>query len=237
MDFLFNLDWSALVKIIILDIVLGGDNAVVIALACSGVPEAYRRKAIFGGTAAAVLLRIIVLGLASYVIQIPFVKLLAGLMLFWIGYQLLTADDDGHNVQPQDRVWAAIKAIAIADLVMSIDNVFAVTGAAQSTGEHSGLYAAGGVLLSIPIIVFGATLISKVIDRFPIITWAGGGLLGWVAAEMVASDLKAAPMLAGVNHTALYVTGAAVVMLAAWLHKTVIALNDTINTTLDEPLL
>lgn len=219
MDFLFNLDWAALVKIILLDIVLGGDNAVVIALACAGIPLAYQRKAILLGTGAAIGMRIIILLLASYIVAIPFVKLVAGLMLLWIGYKLLTGSDGDHKVEPQSRMWDAVKAIAIADLVMSIDNVFAVTGAAQSAGEHSGAYAVAGVLLSIPIIVFGATLITKLIDRFPIIVWIGGGLLGWVAAEMIVGDPKVAPYFTNVNHHLVYAIGAAGVLLAAYLRE------------------
>lgn len=219
MDFLINLDWAALVKIILLDLVLGGDNAVVIALACAGVPAAYQKRAIIGGTVAAIVMRVVILALAAYVIMIPFVKLVAGLMLFWIGYKLLAGTENEHDIEPQDKVWSAIKAIAIADLVMSIDNVFAITGAAQSAGEHSGIYAVAGVLLSIPIIVFGATIISKLIDRFPIIIWAGGALLGWVAMEMIAGDPKVAPYLQGVHHHILFVLGAVGVVAAAYFNK------------------
>ena len=218
MDFLFNLDWAALFKIVLLDIVLGGDNAVVIAMACAGIPLAYQRKAILIGTGAAVGMRILILLLASYVMMIPFVKLAAGLMLFWIGYKLLAGDGGGHDVEPQSRMWDAIKAIAIADLVMSIDNVFAVTGAAQSAGEHSGAYAVAGVLLSIPIIVFGATLISKMIEKFPVIIWIGGGLLGWVAAEMLIGDPQVAPLFNEVDHHVIAAIGALLV-LASGLTK------------------
>lgn len=218
MDFLLNIDWSALFKIVLLDIVLGGDNAVVIAMACAGIPLAYQRKAIMIGTGAAVGLRILILLLASYVMMIPYVKLLAGLLLFWIGYKLLAGSDSDHSVEPQSRMWDAVKAIAIADLVMSIDNVFAVTGAAQSAGEHSGIYAVAGVLLSIPIIVFGATLVSKLIEKFPVITWVGGGLLGWVAAEMIIGDTRVAHLFNDIDHHVIATIGALFV-LAAGLSK------------------
>lgn len=219
MEFFLNLEWAALLKIILLDIVLGGDNAVVIALACAGVPEVYRRRAILGGTAAAVIMRIIILFFAAQLVQLEYIKLVAGIMLFWVGYKLLVTDSDDHAISPKDKVWDAIKAIAIADLVMSVDNVFAVTGAAQSAGEHNTIYAIAGVLLSIPIIVFGATLISKGIERFPIIVWIGGGLLGWVAAEMVVGDLAVAPYFTGVNHLLVHVLGAAAVLVGAYLKK------------------
>lgn len=220
MDFLQIIDWSALLKIVLIDIVLGGDNAIVIAVACAGIPLAYQRKAILYGTAAAIAMRIVVLLLASYVMQIPFVKLVAGLMLFWVGYKLLVGGGSDHNIEPQDKMWDAIKAIAIADLVMSIDNVFAVTGAAQSAGEHSGIYAVAGVLLSIPIIVFGASLITKLMDRFPIIIWAGGALLGWVATEMVIGEPKLATIAAALpHHHILCALGAAALVGAAYLIK------------------
>lgn len=220
MDFLQIIDWSALLKIILIDIVLGGDNAIVIAVACAGIPLAYQRKAILYGTAAAIGMRIVVLLLASYVMQIPFVKLVAGLMLFWVGYKLLVGGGSDHNIEPQDKMWDAIKAIAIADLVMSIDNVFAVTGAAQSAGEHSGIYAVAGVLLSIPVIVFGASLITKLMDRFPIIIWAGGALLGWVATEMIIGEPKLAHLSSSLpHHHIVCALGAAILVVSAYLIK------------------
>jgi YjbE family integral membrane protein len=186
MDFLFNIHWAAVLKIIGIDILLGGDNAVVIAMACAAIPLANRNKAILGGTAAAILLRVIVLAFASYLVLFPAIKVLCGALLFWIGYKLVASEDDGDpQVNADTKVWGAIKNIAIADLVMSIDNVFAVTGASQSAGEASVYYAIVGVLFSIPFIVFGASMLSRIIDKFPIIIWIGAALIGWVGAEMI----------------------------------------------------
>lgn len=220
MDFFLSLDWATLAKIVMLDIVLGGDNAVVIAMACAGVPLAYRTRAIVGGTAAAILLRVAVLLAASYIIAIPLVKVAAGLTLLWVGYSLLTSNDEVSSIDPKSKVWDAIKAIAIADLVMSVDNVFAVTGAAQSAGTHSAAYAIAGVAISIPIIVFGASLISKVIDKFPIITWIGGGLLGWVAIEMAMSDKTLQLLYTSKGSWEHYLCGSLLVVILAFLENT-----------------
>ncbi|HET8685148.1 MAG TPA: YjbE family putative metal transport protein [Methanosarcina sp.] len=186
-SFFMSIEWLALVKIILLDIVLGGDNAIVIAIACEGVPAAYHRRAIIGGTVAAIVMRLVVLAFAAVLIKYTIIKALAGAALFVIGYKLLAEQGEDHNVSPQDKMWAAIKTIAIADLMMSVDNVFAVTGAAQETGAMAEWYAMAGVLVSIPIIVFFADLLSYWIDKFPIITTIGGGLLGWVGTEMILS--------------------------------------------------
>lgn len=193
MDFLYGIHWDALFKIIIVDILLGGDNALVIAMACAAVPLAQRKKAIFYGTMAAIVMRGVILALASLILTIPFLKVVAGSLLLWIGYKLITEQGEEPNINAPDKLWEAIKTIAIADLVMSIDNVFAVTGAAQSAGEHSLIYAVVGILLSIPFIILGATLISNIINKYPIIIVIGAGMLGWIGAEMIISD----PMLSG----------------------------------------
>ena len=212
----FEIDWVAVAKIVGLDILLGGDNAICIALACAGIPLAMRNKAMMLGTGAAVGLRILILAMAAFVIQIPFVKIAAGAMLFWIGYNLLVASEDSHDMPETDKVWQAVKNIAAADLVMSIDNVFAVTGASQSAGEHSMSYAIGGILLSIPIIMFGAKMISAVMDKFPIIIWAGAALLGWVGMEMILSDGFVAQYIEhGMVSKAIELSGALLVVAAA----------------------
>lgn len=218
MDIFANIEWLALAKIVLLDVILGGDNAVVIAMACASVPLAQRSKAIFWGTATAVAMRIVILVFAAFLIGIPFLKLVAGGMLVWIGYKLL-ADQGGHEIDNKsDKMWDAIKTIALADLVMSLDNVFAVTAASQSAGEHGLAYAIFGVFLSIPIIIFGATLVSKVIDRFPIIIWAGAALLGWVGGEMVVSDVIVQPLMSTLYkpHTLIPLFFACLVPLLGW---------------------
>lgn len=193
MEFLNQIDWAAVFKIIGIDIMLGVDNAVVIALACASLPLAMRPKAILWGTAGAVGLRVILLIMASLLLAfcdswgIP-IKMIAGAYLLYIGYSLLMSSDSEEHIQSSDHMWGAVKVIIIADFMMSLDNVLAVTAASQSAGAHATAYAIAGILFSIPIIVFGATGIMKLMDKFPIIIWVGAGLLGWVGAEMIISD-------------------------------------------------
>lgn len=188
-----SIDWAAIIKIIGIDIMLGVDNAIVIALACNALPLEMRKKAVLLGTAGAVILRAILMVFAGYLIGLTWVKLVAGAYLLFIGYQLLMASDDEHEVKSADNIFGAIQTIIVADFMMSLDNVLAVVGASQSAGEHSTMYAIAGIVLSIPIIVFGAQGIMKLMDKFPIIIWLGAGLLGWVGAEMMITD----PVLAG----------------------------------------
>jgi YjbE family integral membrane protein len=196
----FTIDFSAILKIVGIDIMLGVDNAVVIALACASLPAALRSRAVIYGTAGAVILRAVLLVFASYLMDITAVKLVAGGYLLWIGYKLLSENDDEHEVASSQHIWGAVKTIIIADFMMSLDNVLAVAGAAQSAGTHSNAYAIAGIVLSIPIIVFGAQGIMKLMDKFPIIIWVGAGLLGWVGAEMMISDPLLADYMARVHH-------------------------------------
>lgn len=188
MEFLTTLDFAAIFKIIGIDIMLGVDNAIVIALACASLPLHLRTKAILLGTAGAVILRGILLAAAGLLMGLMWVKLIAGIYLLYIGYKLLVSNDSEEHVKSSEHIWGAVQTIIIADFMMSLDNVLAVAGAAQSAGEHSTLYAIAGIIFSIPVIVFGATGIMKLMDKFPIIIWLGAGLLGWVGAEMVISD-------------------------------------------------
>lgn len=183
-----EIDWPALVKIIGIDIMLGVDNAIVIALACSALPHAMRRRAVLLGTAGAVVLRAILLVFAGFLIGLTYVKLIAGAYLLYIGYKLLMESDGDPDIESPERIFDAVKTIIIADFMMSLDNVLAVVGAAQSAGAHSNWYAIGGIVLSIPIIVLGAQGIMRLMDRFPVIMWLGAGLLGWVGAEMMLGD-------------------------------------------------
>lgn len=192
-----NLDWEALLKIIGIDIMLGVDNAVVIALACSALPHAMRGRAVMLGTAGAILLRAILLVFAGYLMGISYVKLFAGSYLLYIGYQLLMDSDADPEVASHDTMLDAVKTIVVADFMMSLDNVLAVVSAAQSAGEHSSTYAIAGIVISIPIIVFGAQGIMRLMDRFPVIIWLGAGLLGWVGAELMISDPLLANYLKG----------------------------------------
>ncbi|HET8687931.1 MAG TPA: TerC family protein [Methanosarcina sp.] len=218
---LSTIDWAAVAKIVGIDIMLGGDNAVVIALACSALPLALRNKGMFFGTAGAVLMRGLLLAIAGLVMGIPFVKLVAGAWLFWIGYSLLVGNDDDPNINPSESLFGAIKTIIIADVMMSVDNVMAVASAAQSAGEHSTIYAVAGIMFSIPVIVLGAQIIMKLMDRFPIITWGGAGLLGWVGAEMIISDSKMHDLIFSdpSTHLIFKILGFGAVVLAALAQK------------------
>ncbi|MCB4362590.1 TerC family protein [Hydrogenophaga taeniospiralis] len=190
MDFLTSpAFWVALGQIIIIDILLGGDNAVVIALACRKLPPAQRTKGIIWGTAGAIVLRVILIAFAMTLLNVPFLKLAGAVLLVWIGVKLLAPDEDGHgDIASSDKLFAAIKTIIVADLVMSVDNVIAIAGAAQHAGEHSLLLVILGLLISIPIIVSGSQLVIKLMARFPIIITGGGMLLGWIAGGMLVTD-------------------------------------------------
>jgi YjbE family integral membrane protein len=183
--------WIAVGQIIMIDILLGGDNAVVIALACRKLPPDLRTKGIMWGTAGAIGLRVVLIFFALTLLAIPYLKLVGALLLVWIGVKLLAPDDeDDHgNIQANDKLMAAIKTIIVADLVMSVDNVIAIAGAAESAGgDHRMPLVIFGLLVSIPIIVWGSQLVIKLMDRFPSIIVLGGMLLGWIAGTMAVTD-------------------------------------------------
>lgn len=191
LDFLSHAPfWIALGQIIVIDILLGGDNAVVIALACRKLPIAQRRKGIIYGTAGAIILRVILIVFAMTLLQLPFLKVVGAILLVWIGVKLLAPDEDGHSdIQGSDKLLAAIKTIIVADLVMSVDNVIAIAGAAQGSHEdHQVLLVTLGLLISIPIIVWGSQLVIKLMERFPMVIVLGGMLLGWIAGGMLVTD-------------------------------------------------
>ncbi len=190
-EFLTAPFWLAVGQIIMIDILLGGDNAVVIALACRQLPPALRTKGILWGTAGAIVLRVILIAFALTLLAIPFLKLVGAALLLWIGVKLLAPDaDDAHsNIQGSDKLWAAVKTVIVADLVMSIDNVIAIAGAATGAGgNHQLSLVVFGLLVSIPIIIWGSQLVLKIMDRFPIIITVGGMLLGWIAGTMAHTD-------------------------------------------------
>jgi len=183
--------WIAVGQIIMIDILLGGDNAVVIALACRKLPPNLRTKGIVWGTAGAIGLRVVLIFFALTLLAIPYLKLVGAALLVWIGVKLLAPDeDDGHgSIQTSDRLTTAIKTIIVADLVMSLDNVIAIAGAAESAGgDHKMPLLIFGLLVSIPIIVCGSELVIKLMDRFPLIITLGGMLLGWIAGTMAVTD-------------------------------------------------
>lgn len=183
--------WIAVGQIIMIDILLGGDNAVVIALACRKLPPAQRTKGILWGTAGAIVLRVILIFFALQLLAIPFLKLVGAILLVWIGVKLLLPEDeDGHtNIEGSDRLWGAVKTVIVADLVMSVDNVIAIAGAAETAGgDHTMPLVIFGLLVSIPIIVWGSQLVIKLMDRYPVIITFGAMLLGWIAGTMAVSD-------------------------------------------------
>ncbi len=178
--------WTGLVQIIVIDILLSGDNAVVIALAVRSLPPAQQKKGIFFGAGAAIALRVIFATFIVYLLQIPALKIAGGLMLFWIAVKLLAPEDggDGENVDPAKNLFQAVKTIVIADAVMSLDNVVGIAAAAKGNIILLIL----GLLISIPLIIYGSTLVLKLLNRFPIIITAGGALLGWIGGEIIVTD-------------------------------------------------
>src|SRR5689334_23002690 len=212
MDLMSGAVWGAFGAIVVANILLSGDNAVVIAMAARSLPPAQQRKAVFWGSAAAIVLRIILTVLAVQMLQLPYLKLIGALLLLWIGIQLLVDSEDGGEVKAEGTMMAAIRTILVADLVMSLDNVIAVAGAADRAPEAYRL----------PLLVVGSTLLMKVMERFPIIITLGAALLGWIAGQMLATDPAfEAWFRANVPHAELIfgIVGAiAVVVVGRWLH-------------------
>src|SRR5690606_20482815 len=160
LEFFETLHWGGVFQIILIDILLGGDNAVVIALACRNLAHKQRMQGILWGTAGAIFLRVILIAFALTLLSIPFLKLVGGALLVWIGVKLLVPEDDEHgNIEGGSSIWSAVKTILIADFVMSLDNVIAIAGAAQNThADHQLYYVIFGLIVSVPIIIWGSTL-------------------------------------------------------------------------------
>ncbi len=182
----------ALIGIIVINIVLSGDNAVVIALACRNLPDKQQNRAILWGSVGAIVLRIILTFIAVWLLQIPFLKIIGGLLLIYISINLL-ADDTDPDLKGSSNIWGAIRTIIIADLIMSLDNVVAVAGAAHGNIALIIL----GLAISIPLIIWGSKLLMKLMDRFPVIVMLGAALLGYTAGEMLTSDKAVAHYIAG----------------------------------------
>lgn len=191
MEFLSMQFFTALGTIILLDILLGGDNAVVIAMAAKKLSPALRKKAILIGTAGAVIIRLIMTFIAVWLLTIPYLQVIGGLILLPIAVKLLVPEEHHDEVKASDNLMGAIKTIIIADAAMGIDNVLAIAGASHG----SFLLVAIGFLVSIPIIVGGSTIIGRLMDRFPVILYAGAGLLGWTAGSMIGHDKILGPMI------------------------------------------
>src|SRR5258705_2317757 len=194
-EFLTQAFWIGLLKIIGVNIILSGDNAVVIALAARSLPATQQKQAIFWGAGAAIVLRILLTLFAVALLALAWLKLVGSLLLFWIGIKLLIPEDDDPQIKAHEHLMSAIKTILIADLVMSLDNVIAVAAAAGGSVVLLVL----GLAISIPLVIFGATLLVKLMDRFPIIITIGGGLIGWVAGEMLITDLALKDWLSGLG--------------------------------------
>ena len=242
----------SIAKIIGINIILSGDNAVVIALACRGLPPKQRMYGILLGAGAAIILRIIFTVIVNQLLGIPYLKLVGGLLLFWIAVKLLIADDpgDGH-VASGTNLWEAVKIVAIADVVMSLDNVLAIAAAAmQAPSDQQIWLIVFGLVISIPLVIAGSTLIMSLLTRYPVLVWAGAALLGWIAGELLVTDLVSVTQLqawdpalvvvdpesaAGLRPVGLILysaasIGALIVVLAGWL-----LLKRRSRSTLGEP--
>jgi YjbE family integral membrane protein len=223
MDFSLQEFWIPLLKIVWINIVLSGDNAVVIALAARSLPPRQKKLAVAWGSGAAVAMRIVLTLFAVALLQLPYLKMVGAVLLLWIGVQLLLPEEGEENIDGHENLLAAIRTILVADLVMSLDNVIAVAAAA---GDSIVLLILG-LGISIPLVIFGSTLLMKVMERFSIIITAGGALLGFVAGEMAVGDpalrgwmsadfqaLEGKPALAGVHLEIIVgLIGAALVVL------------------------
>ncbi len=220
MDFTSAAFWAALGSIILANVILSGDNAVVIAMAARSLPAHQQKKAIFWGSAAAIVLRIILTLVAVEMLKWPYLKIVGGLLLLYIGISLL-GEEDGDDGGPKEvgGLMAAIRTILVADLVMSLDNVLAVAAAAKGNTPLLVI----GLAVSIPLIIFGSTLLLKVMDKFPIIITLGAALLGFLAGEMMLTDPAVTARFGELSHTVVNIAGAVgaamVVAVGTWLQR------------------
>jgi len=176
--------WTTAFEIILINILLSGDNAVVIALACRKLPTPQRRWGMIIGAGVASVLLIAFTSLISTLLTLPYVKLLGGCALLWIAFSLLVSDADEHHVEAVEDLWRAVRIVVVADVIMSLDNVIAVAAAARGSYVLLGL----GLMVSIPIVIFGAALIMALLERLPVLVWVGAALLGGVAGDLIVED-------------------------------------------------
>ncbi|MFO7478122.1 MAG: TerC family protein [Methyloceanibacter sp.] len=205
--------WLAVLQIIWIDILLSGDNAVVIALACRKLPPRQRVWGVIMGTAVAISLRVIFAALVTTLMKIAYLKLVGGALLLWIAIKLLEPEENGSGkageVEPVENLWRAIRIIAIADVVMSLDNVIAIAAVAERfEAPYNIALLVFGLVVSIPLIMAGAALVLGMLERFPIIVWAGGALLGWIAGEIIAKDPVFASRLDPASAHTAWIVGA-----------------------------
>lgn len=179
-------DFSIVAQVILIDLALGGDNSIVIGMAAKNLPSHLQKRAIIYGTIGAIVLRFTLAFIVSWLFHIPFLKTVGGILLIGIGIKLVGArnEEEDVKVEAKDSLWAAVRTIILADALMSLDNVLGIVGV---TGNHWGLLIFG-MLISVPIIIFGSTIVVKVMNKFPILMYIGGAILGWAAGGMLATD-------------------------------------------------
>ncbi|ATF12101.1 TerC family protein [Brevibacillus sp. HB1.2] len=211
-DFLVQ-SWSALLAIILIDIVLSGDNAVVIAMAARNLPKQQQKKAIFIGTFGAIALRIVFAAMVVWLIQIPLLKAIGGLLLLQVAYKLLAADEGEDNIKSGTTLMGAVGTIIYADALMSLDNVIAVAGVSHGSITLIAI----GVLVSIPIILIGSAFILKALERFPIIAYIGSGILAWTAGDMIVKDKIIQNYISSTVGLIITIVLTVAVILAGWL--------------------
>ncbi len=210
---LFSPDFfTALISIIIIDLMLAGDNAIVIGLSARNLPKGKQRKVIFWGMAGAVVMRILCTLIVVWLLKIPGLLLIGGIILVWIAFRLLVEDKEDKNVETASSVWSAIRTIVIADTVMGLDNVLAVAGAAH----ESFLLVVIGLLISVPIIIWGSTLFIKLLEKYPFILYIGSGVLVFTAGKMIADERLIQPLFqdAGWLKYGFYIVLIAIVLYA-----------------------
>jgi YjbE family integral membrane protein len=183
--------WTAVFEIILINILLSGDNAIVIALACRKLPPPQRRWGMIIGAGVASVLLIVFTGVVSTLMTLPYLKLVGGCALLWIAFRLLVSEADAHHVEAVEDLWRAVRIVVVADLIMSLDNVVAVAATARGSYVLLGL----GLMVSIPVVIFGAALIMALLERFPVLVWVGAALLGGIAGGLIVEDPVVRPFL------------------------------------------
>ena len=189
--------WAGLGQICLINLILSGDNAVVIALASRNLPPQQRKQAIFIGTGAAIVLRVVLTLVAAYLLSFPYLQAIGGVLLIYIGIKLLTDEEGDEEMEASSNIGTAVKTIVVADLIMSLDNVLAVAAIAKASGEHYMILVCLGLAISIPIIIAGSQLLVWVMNKFPPFVYIGAGLIGYAAGEMFVGDLRLGPVIVG----------------------------------------
>jgi YjbE family integral membrane protein len=221
MEFMTGEWFGRLLGVLVVNLILSGDNAVVIAMAARTLEGANRKKAIIWGAAGAVVLRLLFAGVITLLLEVPFLQVVGGLLLVWIAWGLVHEDDDDdeEKVKAGSSTWQAVRIIIVADAVMSLDNVIALVQAARIGGEVDISLLVIGLATTIPLVIFGAALLTSLLNRFPILVYAGAGLLVYLAVEMLFADKVTHPYLKH-YHSIEWIIGlvaAGIFMLVAWL--------------------